>query len=574
MANKSNRVLGILVVAVLATLAVHRGDAREAFAVSEISASGGVIGSANLLEYLQTQYITLDLKDADLDNVLRLISAQFNINIVAGEAVEGKVTVSFKDATLEGALKSMLVSNGYNYLVEGNIIRVAKQAEIAEEQKQRATNLELEGLATEVFVLRYLDASDVKKVLDPLLSARGRVTVVLRKGFKGFKFGQITSLTSSSSGSTGTSSGSSSGSSGSGASASGGTGITKSGEGGEKSTILVVQDIASSVALIKSVLREIDVQPRQILIQSRMFEVNADNLRDLGAEFGTGSSGLTSTATPPVTAVAVEKQNLGPPPEQNQTIRTLLQGGGLARFIDSSGSFGFGRNSQSGLQLRLQKLTGAQYDILLRAIQSNADFNELSGPRILVLENQEAAILVGEQFPIFQVQAPNITTNSTVESLSFFQPIGISLQVIPQIVGNDQINMVIHPSVSAIAGFVTGSTGLTAPRISIREADTQVMIGNKETLVIGGLLQDKNKETVVGIPFMMDIPLLGNLMKRKKTEVTKIELVIFITPTIVENSEFTDREKIIYERTRDKEAVKSNDPWNELAEKIKQQFMQ
>ncbi len=562
---------GIVMAAVAAGL-YFCGPVENSLAAEE---APRVVSASRMLEYLQNQLITMDLKAADLDNVLRIIAAQYNVNIVAGQAVEGKVTVSFKEATLEAALRSLLVSNGYGYIVDGNILRVAKVADISEEQKQRASHLELQELVTEVFLLKYLDANDVKKVLDPLLSPRGKVTVVLRKGFKGFKFGQITTLSSGGSGSssgTGTGTGTS-GTTGPTASGSSGSGITKSGEGGEKSTILVVQDIPSSVALIKTVLQEIDVKPRQILIQSRMFEVNADNLRDLGMEFGTGASGLTSAATPPVTANPLEKQNLGPPPEQNQTIRTLVQGGGIARFVDSAGSFGFGRTPQSGLQLRLQKLTGAQYDALLRVIQSNVDFNELSGPRIMVLENQEAAILVGEQFPIFQVQAPNISQTSTVESLAFFQPVGISLQVIPQIVGDEQINMVIHPSVSAITSFVTGSTGLTAPRISIREADTQVMIGNKETLVIGGLLQDKNKDTVVGIPFLMDVPILGNFVKRKKTEVTKIELVIFITPSIVENSEFDEREKAVFQKSADKEAVQSSNPWDVIRRNLKDQFL-
>ncbi len=565
MRNK-NRMLSLVLATFTAFAPCAAGAAQE-----------GAVSAANMLEYMQTQLISIDLKNADLDNVLRIIAAQYNLNIVAGQAVEGQVTVSFKDATLDGALRSILSTNGYGYIVDGNIVRVAKLPEIAEEQKQRQAHLELEQLATEVFFLQYLDANDVKKVLDPLLSPRGKITVVLRKGFKGFQFGQITNLGGGSGNTTGTTSGgtsfSSSFSGTVGTSPSAGTGFAKSGEGGEKSTVLLVQDVPASVALIKTVLREIDVKPRQILIQSRMFEINADDLRDFGVGFGTGSSGLTSTSTPPVTAVPVEKQDLGIPP--NAQVRTLLQGGGLARFFDPSGDYQFGRDGQDGLQLRMQKLTGTQFDALIQAIESNVDFNELSGPRIMVLENQEAAILVGEEFPIFQTQAPNLASASTVESLSYFQPIGISLQVIPQVVGKDQINMVIHPSVSAIAGFVTGSTGLTAPRISIREADTQVVIGHNETLVIGGLLQDKNKDTVVGIPFLMDVPLLGNAFRRKKTAVTKIELVIFITPSIVRDEvPFNEREKVVYQKSQNKEELQSTNPWNVIGRKLKEQFLE
>ncbi len=538
-----------------------------------------ITSATALMDFLQTQAITIDLKNASLDNVLRLVAAQYDLNIVAGEGVEGKVTVSFKNASLSSALDNILSANGYGYIVDGNIIRIAKKDSIMEENKQKLANAALEGVVTEVFFLKYQDANDIKKVLDPLLSPKGKISVVLRKGFKGFQFGQIAALGgqgTSGGGTTGTTtgvstgtSGSASGSSGVGSSPNAGSGLVKSGEGGEKSTILVVQDIPSSVALIKSIIKEIDVKPRQVLIQSRMYEVNADDLRDIGIDFATGSAGLVSTATPPITPDPIEKQDMG---INTGVVRTLAQAGGIARFMDASGDNQFGRNGQSGLQLRLQKLTGSQFDALIQAIESNTDFNQLSSPRIIVLENQEAAILVGEEYPIFQVQAANIAQASAVESLSYFQPVGISLQVIPQVVGTNQINMVIHPSVSAIAGLVTGSTGLQAPRITIREADTQVIIDNKETLVIGGLMQDKTKDTVVGIPFVMDMPILGNLFKRKKTAVTKVELVIFITPSIVIDNEFTDGEKVFYQDVKDKEVIQSRNPWDVIGRKLKEQF--
>jgi type II secretory pathway component GspD/PulD (secretin) len=146
--------------------------------------------------------------------------------------------------------------------------------------------------------------------------------------------------------------------------------------------------------------------------------------------------------------------------------------------------------------------------------------------------------------------------------------------VIPQIVSEDHINMVIHPSVSSIGATVTGSTGLTAPRITIREADTQVMIRNGETIVIGGMLQDRTRDRVVGIPFLMDVPYLGNLVKRTKTDVTKVELLMFITPNIVTGNQFTDREKVVYQKTAEIEEVKSDESWDVIRRKLKKQFME
>jgi type II secretory pathway component GspD/PulD (secretin) len=95
--------------------------------------------------------------------------------------------------------------------------------------------------------------------------------------------------------------------------------------------------------------------------------------------------------------------------------------------------------------------------------------------------------------------------------------------------------MIIHPAVTALGGNVTGSTGFTAPRITTREADTQVVINNGDTLVLGGLIKDQKVDTISKIPLLGDIPLLGLLFRHKKTEIDKIELLIFVTPRIVED---------------------------------------
>ena len=143
--------------------------------------------------------------------------------------------------------------------------------------------------------------------------------------------------------------------------------------------------------------------------------------------------------------------------------------------------------------------------------------------------------MVGEQFPIFQSSVTDQGT--TTESLSYFQPIGISMQVIAQVTPENDISMIVHPTVSSLGTFVTGTSGLSQPRINTREADTRVIMKNGETLVIGGLLQDEDADKYHSIPPFSHIPVIGRLFTRKQEAIEQRNLLIFITPNVVKLGE-------------------------------------
>jgi general secretion pathway protein D len=149
------------------------------------------------------------------------------------------------------------------------------------------------------------------------------------------------------------------------------------------------------------------------------------------------------------------------------------------------------------------------------------------------LDNQEATILVGEKYPILSTEVSGTDTTTTTTSLDYYQDIGIQLNVVPQICGGSKINMIIHPAVTSF----TQTVGTNAyPRIITREAETQVIINNGDTLIIGGLIKDYESTSKIGVPWLSKIPLLGVLFRRDTGDVTKIELLIFITATIVDES--------------------------------------
>lgn len=156
--------------------------------------------------------------------------------------------------------------------------------------------------------------------------------------------------------------------------------------------------------------------------------------------------------------------------------------------------------------------------------------NTLSAPHVLTLSGQEARILIGEKFPILNTQVSGTTTTTTTTTLDYYQDIGIELFVVPQVSGDRHIDMIIHPVVSAR----TGSVGTNQyPILDVREAETQIVMEDGETVVIGGLLKDVKAKSRVGLPFLGSLPVVGPLFSRATTDVAKIDLLIFITARVV-----------------------------------------
>jgi type II secretory pathway component GspD/PulD (secretin) len=166
-------------------------------------------------------------------------------------------------------------------------------------------------------------------------------------------------------------------------------------------------------------------------------------------------------------------------------------------------------------------------------------------------------MLVGYHTPILEstVTAGDAAgTGATVtQTLDYYQEIGIRLNVVPQISEEGFINMIIHPSITSSSSSVTATstagTGATAtsttteyPIIDVREAQTQVLLNDGETIVIGGLLKDVKTKTKVGIPFLVDLPWVGKFFGRDKDNVEKVDLLIFITAKIIKESEYTPEE--------------------------------
>lgn len=480
----------------------------------ETESQGAIIIDAN--DEQQSETVTINVKDANIAEVLKAYSLQTGQSIVVGpDVVSDSVNVRLNNIPWKDALDVILKPYGFGYRLVGDTIVISRLENIVQVEG-------IEPLASKVFKLKYLDAYDIKEVCEAQLTARGKFTILSNKGLPGWEFG-----------------GGSSGSSSSRAASNLGAAQRKKAEPIEKSKTIIITDVPSSLTAIGTIIEELDQMPAQVLIEAKFIEIDTGALRDMGIDFATGVNN-------PLGTPGVQPSNPGQNNQwgftQNESLVTPSAFDALSESLTGSNPF------NSGLQLLFSRVAGENFDIMLHALEEDGDANVLSAPKILTLDNQEAAILVGTKFPIIESNSNggNNTGGNVSTTLSYYENIGIQLNVIPQISNDEYINMIVKPAVSTIDGFESGvvqtSEGGGAltryPILKVREAQTQILLKSGDSAVIGGLQEERDRESVHKVPFLGDIPFLGVLFKRVTTNKQKIELLIFIKASIVEDEAY------------------------------------
>ena len=410
--------------------------------------------------------VSLDFKNADIKDVLRIIGEYGNLNIIVDNEVSGSITIKLKDVDIMDALKYILDMNNLTLIIDKNVLFIKKKIEKEEKVKTEMR----------IFKCKYVNAEDIEKVISKFISPHGKISVFVEKivgGWEvsGLKGGEAYEM---------------------------GKKIREASRPQDKPIYLIIEDIPENLKKIEDIIKALDLRKRQISIEVFFIEINEDSLKELGINW--------------------------------QYINRDYGGKGGWKFQTDLGEVSSDFN---GLIISYQDLIGNQFISKVQALQQEKKAKILSNPRIVVTEEQKAYILVGEKYPIIETNVSPGTTPITTESLRNYEPVGISLYVIPKIIENDKINLIIHPEVSELGEDVVGSTGVKYKRIKTRELDTQINVKDGYVVVIGGLLK-RDKLTIENkVPILGDIPILGNLFKRKRDIDTNKELLIFIIPKII-----------------------------------------
>ncbi|MBU4446349.1 hypothetical protein KJ656_14920 [bacterium] len=425
--------------------------------------------------------VSLHFKGAELINILRLLSVQNNLNIIAGEDVKGEVTLSLSDVNLGMALDAMLKVNGYDWFIQDNIIVVKP------EEKEMTGEL-----ITRVYKLEYVDAAAVSSAISNVLTSKGKVQIfspVMKMGMGGGAAG----VTSGGAQQRGVLPGISGGTGLPGAS---GGALGSAARGGMPSPDhLLVTDALSNFERIEKVIYELDKQIPQINIAVKFIETKLSRDERLGINWSLRAS-LT-----------------GPTVSEGES--ALPIGGGLK----------LGENI-----LRIATLTLPVFTSMIEILSTDTDTRLIQEPQVTTFDNTMATITVGTTYPVLVPQPVGELLGTRPYEFQD-EEIIISLNVHPRINEDKFISMTINAMVQALVGF----TGPNADRpiISDRSTSTQVMVANAETILIGGLIFDQVIETETSPPLLGKIPLLGKLFTHKTTTLEQRELLIFITPNIV-----------------------------------------
>jgi len=421
--------------------------------------------------------ISLDFKDADIQDILRLIAEVSNKNIIAGDDVHGKVTMKMTNVPWDQALDIILQTNNLGMVQVGNIIRIApietlrkeQEAQLEAKQKQE----KLEELVTRIIPVNYAKASDLASQLKSLLTSRGSVSV---------------------------------------------DGRTNS---------IIIKDVPKVITEAEKLVKALDLQTPEVLIEARIVEADTNFTRQLGVQWGTNYQAspaygnATGLAFPNTIGVG------GGIIKQNPTSQALPLAGG----VGSSGSnyivnlpAAVGTGAGGAIGFTFGNLTNSfLLDLQLSAMEQTGEGKIISSPKVTTLDNTTAKIQQGLSIP-YQTVSQMGTQTQFIDAV-------LSLEVTPHITANGSIIMKIKAEKNAPDTSILSASGV--PSISKKEADTEVLVKNGETTVIGGIYQFNKSTTVSGVPWFYKIPLIGWLFKNTTRTNQTTELLIFITPRIV-----------------------------------------
>ncbi len=437
--------------------------------------------------------LTLNFQDIDVRSVLQLLADTSGQNIVVSDSVTGNLTLRLQNVPWDQALDIVLRTKGLDKRRHENVIIIGPTEELASREKaELAAHKEVQELSpvrSEFLQLNYAKVSDIAKMIRPTGaagggggSAGGRNTMLSQRGSLSID---------------------------------------------ERTNTLMVQDTAENLAEIRRLVQTLDVPVRQVLIEARIVIVSDTFERDLGAQFGVttaqtnGNNGLlavTGSGTGANTMITSALNNIStglpvtpvaiPPAPSNRYMVNVPA-------ANTNGSIGI-------------SLLGGSYlvDLALSAAENEGKSETISSPRVITANQKQASIMQGVEIPYQESASSGATTTQ-------FKNAVLSLKVTPLITPDNRVILDLDISDDNVGQQVTSATGGSVPSIDTREIITQVLVADGQTVVLGGILDTTKSYSANKVPWLGDIPILGNLFKSTTNINNKSELLIFITPKIL-----------------------------------------
>jgi len=435
--------------------------------------------------------LSLNFQDIEVRAILQILADFTGMNIVVSDSVKGNLTLRLQNVPWDQALDIILRTKGLTMRQNGNVIFIAPTEEVAAREKldleSRKTVEELIPLRTEIIQVSYAKAKDLAELLK-------RKTSTDKGGAEAGVLSPRGDVVAD-----------------------------------ERTNNLIVKDVPDKVAEVRDLVTKLDQPAKQVLIDSRVVIASDDFARDIGVRFGVsgvGTSGnnvgtVSGTLNATDTMVNSAASNLNTTGQVDPvTIPNLANRLGVNLAAAGGSSIAFA-------------ILGADYlvDLELSALQTEGKGEILSNPRVVTADLKKATMLQGRQIPY-----PTVDDNgqTDIEWKDAF----LKLEVTPQITPDDRVRMDLKISKDD-QGQQVVINGQSTASIDKREVETQVLVNNGETVVLGGVFEQTKSNSQSKVPLLGDIPLLGYLFQENKKNTSKRELLIFVTPQILKNGATT-----------------------------------
>jgi type IV pilus assembly protein PilQ len=435
--------------------------------------------------------LSISFQDMEVRAILQVIADFTGLNIMSSDKVTGTMTIRLKDVPWDQALDLVLESRGLQKVKDGNVVWVATAEEVTTNNRTKlelqTQNVELEPLKLEFFQINYYKAEDLKKVLEGKSDNGGSsgnnnvISMLSKRGTIGVD---------------------------------------------PRNNVLFIQETEEKLKELRKLIRKLDIANKQVLVEAKIVIADSDFGRDLGSRFGVKYRRQNGNGAIGVGGSLTESSN---------------QASGLAQAITPQSNLASqGINSITpgviGLTL-LNMASGNALGLELSALEVNNRGKVLSSPRLLTADNKKATIEQGTEIPYV---TPG--SSGSPPTVSFKKAV-LQLDVTPQIAPNGKVVLDLNIRKDSIGQNIPVQGGGQIPSIDTKNINTMVTVNNGQTVVLGGVYEIESKDDLSKIPLFGDIPLLGNLFKHSSKNEAKGELMIFITPYIIEEADLDETGK-------------------------------
>ncbi|HCV97480.1 MAG TPA: type IV pilus secretin PilQ [Stenotrophomonas sp.] len=457
--------------------------------------------------------VTFNFQDVPVRTVLQLIAEESNLNVVASDSVEGNVTLRLVNVPWDQALDIVLRAKGLDKRREGGVVWVAPQPELAKfEQDKEDARIAIENredLVTDYIQINYHNAGQIFKALTEA------------KGIGG-------------------------GGGGSGASSQEDSGFLSSRGrivADERTNTLMISDIPKKLARMRELINVIDRPVDQVLIESRIVIATDTFARELGAKFGiSGSRDNVYFSGDLAANAATRKSQVDTQAEYEKAVNAWVAGGSTGpQPVRTPSSITRGLNwnlpvaaaSNPG-SLALSILNaGYLLDVELSAMQQESRGEVISNPRVVTTNQREATIKQGKEIGYVTISGGGGGIGSVATPNVQFKEVVLELKVTPTITNDNRVFLNMAVKKDEVESYIVLEGYGQVPTINRREVNTAVLVEDGQTVVIGGVYEFTDRNSVNKVPFLGDVPFLGNLFKKRSRNKDKAELLVFVTPKVL-----------------------------------------